>query len=943
MKTKLLLMLLTIALVAGAAQANMLVNSSFEDGAFGVNYSPDFWEHYYTSYPDPVHTWVNNAAEAHSGNKYVRMYNWFVSGTTWSTTAWLGQTVPGVKEDGDYTFSVWAKTGVEDQACYAGIYCEWLRRRSVTDPNWVIIDADSTYVVVNDANWVEVDFGAFSSSEGATAADVWIFASVDNGLRAICYDDVTMLGPDPNVNAGADMISWDGETLSLTGTTSLDDYSTITWSAELGYGAAITNGNTLTPTVDVDCIIPSGPATIANHSFENGLDNWETLTGEGHDTWNGAYPDANGLQVYITPTDGLQCAYVDGVSDGVGTLSQVLANNLVAANTTYTLSVDVVNDGYYEEDVEYRVQLRAGGSILKQDNDGHALDTYGEWKTSSVTYESGDSPTQLGEPLEIRLIAKLGTQEMNFDNVRLTADPNFPAYVPDVLGLKLTLDIDGKYDAMEIDVYPDGCAAWLAAGLRETTDLVGDECITNVADLAEWVKTWPDHNAFTEPKVDEEEQPGEKVILSTDFTNRIVNGNTASNITWYTNGVLDPGDMTTDAPDGLFNYPENTSYSASNDHFAPDRNIGNEGSWSATVTLNLTVPEITLEDVFLDYQHFGNTGRIPIVDKDGTLTVSVTGSVSGLLDSVTINHEVLANDGSGSDTFAFSPPLLLTVSESYDVTILAEKYVSSGANVGLDVLTLNGVAFPLNPFPAHGAYVDPDSELELSWRNMDPNIAGDPVYVDVWFGTEPNDLPPLDPDYDFNKIVDAVEDANSVKADTSTPDTYYWRVNWYIYGSPTGDPIEGPLCKFHTTNDAPVSVKVGGDAITWSGTTGQIQLDASVDDDGEPTLTWSADPATGVVFDPNEFVEDPAVIITKVTDNPSVVTLTLSAQDAVSSDEDTMTIKVYDTACLAAIGEGEEYDRGDFDADCDTDLEDYAAIAEEWLVYNELTTSIVKP
>ncbi len=74
------------------------------------------------------------------------------------------------------------------------------------------------------------------------------------------------------------------------------------------------------------------------------------------------------------------------------------------------------------------------------------------------------------------------------------------------------------------------------------------------------------------------------------------------------------------------------------------------------------------------------------------------------------------------------------------------------------------------------------------------------------------------------------------------------------------------------------------------------------------------------------------------------VTLTLTVQDATSSDEDTMKIEVYDTACLAAIGEeGEEIDTGDFDADCDTDIEDYAAIAEEWLVYKELTISIVKP
>ena len=57
-----------------------------------------------------------------------------------------------------------------------------------------------------------------------------------------------------------------------------------------------------------------------------------------------------------------------------------------------------------------------------------------------------------------------------------------------------------------------------------------------------------------------------------------------------------------------------------------------------------------------------------------------------------------------------------------------------------------------------------------------------------------------------------------------------------------------------------------------------------------------------------------------------------------------MNIYVYDTACLAAIGLGmTELDPGDFDADCDTDLVDLAAMAEEWLVNNELTESVPKP
>ena len=68
MKVKLFLMLLATVLVAGVTQANMLLNPSFEQGAFEVNLTPDHWVHYYTTY-SPAHTWINNSAEAHSGNK----------------------------------------------------------------------------------------------------------------------------------------------------------------------------------------------------------------------------------------------------------------------------------------------------------------------------------------------------------------------------------------------------------------------------------------------------------------------------------------------------------------------------------------------------------------------------------------------------------------------------------------------------------------------------------------------------------------------------------------------------------------------------------------------------------------------------------------------------------------------------------------------------------
>jgi len=202
------------------------------------------------------------------------------------------------------------------------------------------------------------------------------------------------------------------------------------------------------------------------------------------------------------------------------------------------------------------------------------------------------------------------------------------------------------------------------------------------------------------------------------------------------------------------------------------------------------------------------------------------------------------------------------------------------------------------PSPEYDSYVGLDSELELSWTNIDPNDSSVPsVWVDVWFVTDPNDY------NDFNKVVDGVEDANSATVDVSVAGTYYWKVNTYIYGSPTGDPIEGLMWKFNAASDPPVSVDAGANWVTWTGITGKVQLDGSIDGGASDLIIdgWGADDPN-VVFDPNEFVEDPTITITKVTDNPSIVMLTLSAHDDASSDEDTIRIEVYRSRRLCRAG-----------------------------------------
>jgi hypothetical protein len=246
-------------------------------------------------------------------------------------------------------------------------------------------------------------------------------------------------------------------------------------------------------------------AAIVNPSFEQDLTGWVDVGGGGHGTWSGAYEP----NIFIIPTDGGMVAYAAGGSSDEAGLSQTLVN-MLAADTDYELTVDVANDGYYQEDVQYKVQLLAGGIILNEDDDGHDLPftapsvpvAPGVWQTSTVTYSSGTSPEQLGEPLEIRLLAKAGVEEMTFDNVALTADPPFPPPVV-LVNYTLKLYIDGdKYDIMKIDVYPTACEATIAAGKRadHPTDIVNDDCTTTLSDFAELAASWLDDQNLTAPK-----------------------------------------------------------------------------------------------------------------------------------------------------------------------------------------------------------------------------------------------------------------------------------------------------------------------------------------------------------------------------------------------------------------------------------------------------------
>jgi len=197
---------------------------------------------------------------------------------------------------------------------------------------------------------------------------------------------------------------------------------------------------------------------------------------------------------------------------------------------------------------------------------------------------------------------------------------------------------------------------------------------------------------------------------------------------------------------------------------------------------------------------------------------------------------------------------------------------------------------PMAPSPADGATL-PVGDVTLSWTNLDPNVAGDPVFVDVWFGTEPN---VLSPDYDYTQVVSAGEDATAVTVSAPLAGSYCWQVFSYVNGDPNGEPIPGNVYTFYGSDDRPPTVDAGEDRISKSGQA--IQLDATVIDDGVSALTyaWRADPAQGVVFSATD-VEDPIVTITTWSVRGSLTyTLTLAVNDELyrTPVEDTMDIVV---------------------------------------------------
>lgn len=347
------------------------------------------------------------------------------------------------------------------------------------------------------------------------------------------------------------------------------------------------------------------------------------------------------------------------------------------------------------------------------------------------------------------------------------------------------------------------------------------------------------------------------------------------------------------------------------------------------------VSPITIDDaVYLDTAGASSVANLevsttaPSLPGADIILVNVTSgnALTGMFDAM--------NGGSAAEGTE-----IILAGNTYSLTY--QYAAQAGTNNDIALVFEGGAANPAahTPVPADGASVDTTLGL-LDWINPDPNIPGNPVYCDVYLGTEPNRL-----------IMDKKtlgNDISQVDMNTTNFPTYgnlqnqiqyYWAVDVHD----AGDLLAGEMWSFLVDhNESPV-VNAGDDQVTWlgySGTPGQeiVYLDGTTSDDGAYTVLWvqAANGAPAVTISPNN-VDDTSVTITA----RGTYEFILMADDGIRQTSDTVVIIVGSTSCDAShMSTGEAYDAMDQNEDCIVDLADFMVlIAGDWLECTDSLTN----
>jgi alpha-galactosidase len=167
----------------------------------------------------------------------------------------------------------------------------------------------------------------------------------------------------------------------------------------------------------------------------------------------------------------------------------------------------------------------------------------------------------------------------------------------------------------------------------------------------------------------------------------------------------------------------------------------------------------------------------------------------------TLTNPVLLNPGttyaidvgmtSSSSSWTTGIPYINLTANNYSG---GQRYSSGTSGLGNATVALVGTSdrifhidfqHPLNPTPDIGTEV-PAGDFTLSWTNPSPTTGSD-VWVDLWFGTNPGALA---------KVATAQQNLSSFPVNLPGASTYYWRVDSYLDGAPTGTPLQSTVFSF---------------------------------------------------------------------------------------------------------------------------------------------------
>lgn len=297
-----------------------------------------------------------------------------------------------------------------------------------------------------------------------------------------------------------------------------------------------------------------------------------------------------------------------------------------------------------------------------------------------------------------------------------------------------------------------------------------------------------------------------------------------------------------------------------------------------------------------------------------------------------------------------------------DQTGQVSDYILAGKITGFGGLTTpvavyaNGVTTVTAPDPMHRypvyTEVQASDALLLTWTNLAPVAPASDVWVDVWFGTDPNKLSPV-----YTKALATGKNETSVTVDASLiaepKTTYYWQVDSYLYGDPAvvdyGDPnipvVAGMVTPFDVTDNTPPSVSIDTlPTATWIGEPIDLKITLNDNRPEEVTYLWTSDDPNAV-FLPSEFAAEPSVVV-DYHSGPFTVTVTVDDNSGVNPTASaSVTHDCAESPCQAAtavINLDEVY-VGDIAVDCKIDLADFAALARGWLADYALTEPMPIP